>query len=346
MHLTVQQCKDPDHRGYLCDWSRSDSLLGLATTRFCGICFRVNELAKPSTASGAGEGCIRCIQIAGMMSSYAEVGIQLLGRHVDPLLNCVRLRSHFNHAHHGCFAGPAFRSGCTKCLTVDAAWPLFKDCLTSNMSGKPQVGLVASEHLLSDFQEHLKASFCAAAEFPSLPHTCQTLPEPPAAGPAGPDISLLTAKLQKQWHHNKNQHLGDTQIKPGSQRRVWWTCYQCPCRLSHEWLATVKDRQGMDTQCPFCTNRKLCHHNSLLTVAPSVASYWDSAKNGITADQVVAGSGTRKHWMCPTCNHSWQAWVQNKSKTNSGCPKCSKNLGGAHQTANLDSQQAPCDAGV
>ena len=153
---------------------------------------------------------------------------------------------------------------------------------------------------------------------------CQAPPKPPSSGPAGPDLSLLTPKLGGQWHHDRNQHLGEIQIKPGSHLRVWWTCDQCPCELPHEWLATVCDRQGMDNQCPFCINRKLCHHNSLLTMAPSVASYWDTAKNGVTADQMLAGSHIRGHWLCPACSHSWQATVSRRVANNSGCPKCSK----------------------
>ena len=139
-----------------------------------------------------------------------------------------------------------------------------------------------------------------------------------------PDISLLKPQLQKQWHHANNQHFGDIQIHPGSHLRLWWTCDQCPSGLPHEWLARISNRQGMDTQCPFCTNNKLCHHNSLLTVAPSVASYWDTAKNGLTADQVVAGSHRRGHWLCPSCGHSWPARVSHKVGNNSGCPKCSR----------------------
>ena len=110
----------------------------------------------------------------------------------------------------------------------------------------------------------------------------------------------------------------------GSNLRVWWTCDQCPFGLPHEWLAAVNSRQAQDTQCPFCANRNLCHHNSLLTLAPSVASYWDTAKNGVTADQAMAGSHTRRHWLCPTCNYSWQAPVETKVGKNTGCPKCSR----------------------
>ncbi len=124
---------------------------------------------------------------------------------------------------------------------------------------------------------------------------------------AGPDISLLRPELQRQWYHAKNQHLGDRQIKTSSNLRVWWTCDQCPSGLPHEWLATVNARQNMNSQCPYCTNNSLCQHNSLLTVASAVAVYWDTARNGLTPDQVLARSHTRMHWLCPNCHHSWQA---------------------------------------
>ena len=153
----------------------------------------------------------------------------------------------------------------------------------------------------------------------------------------GPDISLLKPQLQKQWHHAKNQHLGDKQVHPGSKLHAWLTCDQCPCGLPHVWQARVYSRQGLNSQCPFCTNMNLCLHNSLSTIAPSVASYWDTAKNGVTADQVVAGSNSRRHWLCPMCSNRWQAQVSTKVIKNSGCPKCSKKSE-VHQTPDLDSQ--------
>ena len=120
-----------------------------------------------------------------------------------------------------------------------------------------------------------------------------------------------------------------------------WTCDQCPSGLPHEWLANIYDRQGMDSQCPFCINRKLCQHNSLLTVAPAVASYWDTDKNGVTADQVLAGSNSRRHWLCPEYSHSWQARVQQKVVDNSGCPKCSKKSMGHTRQPTLTASDHP-----
>ncbi|DBA66738.1 TPA: hypothetical protein ACH3X2_001887 [Trebouxia sp. C0005] len=80
----------------------------------------------------------------------------------------------------------------------------------------------------------------------------------------------------------------------------------------------------MDTQCPYCTNNSLCQHNSLLTKAPTAAAYWDTVKNGLTPDLVMAGSAARRHWLCPKCGHSWQAHIHRRVEQQSGCPKCSK----------------------
>ena len=139
----------------------------------------------------------------------------------------------------------------------------------------------------------------------------------------GPDISRLKVQLQKQWHHTKNHHLGDIIIWPSSQTRVWWECNECPCGQPHEWTASVDPRQNMNRRCPFCTNRKLCKHNSLSTVAPSVATYWDEAKNNMAAEQIVALSSCRMHWLCPKCGHSWQSPVRSKVTRGTSCPRCS-----------------------
>ncbi len=172
----------------------------------------------------------------------------------------------------------------------------------------------------------------------SRPYCCKQARRPTSAGP---DISLLRPELQRQWHHAKNQHLGDRQITTGSGLRVWWSCDQCPCGLPHEWLATVNLRQNMDYHCPYCTNNSLCQHNLLSTVAPAVAAYWDTAKNGVTPDQVMARSHTRRHWLCPKCRHSWQAMVCVKVDGQSGCPMCSSKTRSQTRQPSLSQSQHP-----
>ncbi|KAL3144709.1 hypothetical protein ABBQ38_001834 [Trebouxia sp. C0009 RCD-2024] len=50
------------------------------------------------------------------------------------------------------------------------------------------------------------------------------------------------------------------------------------------------------------SNRRLCLHNSLATIAPDVAHYWDLTKNDKSAEQVLASSYVRAEWKCPACN--------------------------------------------
>ncbi len=158
---------------------------------------------------------------------------------------------------------------------------------------------------------------------------------------AGPDISQLRPDLQRQWQHDRNHHLGDRKVSASNCLRVWWSCNHCPCGLPHEWLATVADRQDMDSRCPFCTNNRLCQHNSLSTKAPAVAKYWDTDKNELTPDQVMAHSSTRRHWLCPSCGHSWQAMIHGKVRDRSRCPKCSSKNKVLNRQPTLTQSQHP-----
>ena len=139
-----------------------------------------------------------------------------------------------------------------------------------------------------------------------------------------PNTSLLADELQKQWHEKLNMHLGDALIRPGSDRKVWWSCDQCPDGLPHIWEAAVNARtQG--TGCPFCSGNAICQHNTLARKAPEVALFWDAKRNHpMSPDQVTVFSHMRAHWKCSTCLHEWQAGVSTKVKGKTGCPKCAK----------------------
>ena len=191
-----------------------------------------------------------------------------------------------------------------------------------------------------------EASFCLTAGFSRMCCAAgapQALPEPSAAGPAGPDIRLLKPQLQTQWHHAKNQHLSNIQISSGSALRVWWTCDQCPHGLPHEWLAKINHRQGMDNQCPFCTNRKLYQQK---TLPPQLASdssticgvllghsqEWSDSRRGVGRQShtralavpdmpsQLASTGTNE-----SCQTQWLSQVFHEVKE-------------TNQTAELDSQ--------
>jgi len=144
----------------------------------------------------------------------------------------------------------------------------------------------------------------------------------------GPDISLLDEEVQKQWHEQLNRHPGHILIKPYSNRKVWWSCDQCPDGLPHIWEATVNNRM-YGTGCPFCSGTTICQHNTLARKAPAVALFWDAKKNHpMSPDQVTVFSHMRAHWKCSACLHEWQASVMDKARVKTGCPKCAKANGG------------------
>ena len=141
---------------------------------------------------------------------------------------------------------------------------------------------------------------------------------------SGPDISLLASELQKQWHEKLNRQLGHIRIKPYSNRKVWWSCDQCPEGLPHIWEASVSSR-AYGTGCPFCSGNAVCQHNTLARKAPEVALFWDANKNHPKSpDHVTFKSGMRAHWKCSACLHEWQASVLNKVCGKTGCPMCAK----------------------
>ena len=141
--------------------------------------------------------------------------------------------------------------------------------------------------------------------------------------PGSSDISLLSPELQQQWDVESNLHLGATKITPQRGAKAVWTCNKCPDGQPHIWTANVYNRTR-GSQCPYCSNRHVCLHNSLAALAPDAAQYWNHSKNEKAPDQVLAGSNYRAEWKCPTCKWEWQAPLIRCTRKMSGCPKCSQ----------------------
>ena len=140
--------------------------------------------------------------------------------------------------------------------------------------------------------------------------------------PALPDVSMLSPELQQQWHAERNMHLGAKKVKPQSSIKAVWSCDHCPAGQPHIWTTSVQSRTK-GSKCPYCSKGLVCLHNSLATVAPEVAQYWNHGKNGTSPQQVVADSTSRADWKCPSCKWEWQAPIRARVRNNAGCPKCS-----------------------
>ncbi|DBA82290.1 TPA: hypothetical protein ACH3X2_000556 [Trebouxia sp. C0005] len=140
--------------------------------------------------------------------------------------------------------------------------------------------------------------------------------------PGLPDISELSPQLQQEWHPDNNALLGGIKVKPGSGRRVTWSCPNCPAGYPHIWQTSVSNRTR-GSKCPYCQGRSVCQHSSLATKAPRQTRYWNHDKNPKTPEQTLAGSCLKAEWKCPTCSYEWQAQTGQRVKYDSGCPRCS-----------------------
>ncbi|KAL3158564.1 hypothetical protein ABBQ38_010783 [Trebouxia sp. C0009 RCD-2024] len=142
--------------------------------------------------------------------------------------------------------------------------------------------------------------------------------------PEGPDISKLDPALQQQWDHAANAQLGNIDIKPYSSKEVWWTCDQCPDGYRHSWSAQVQSR-SRGNECPQCSGRQVCRHNSLATKAPWIAAQWDYEGNDGTPDDVVAHSWQMSRWHCKVCGRRWKATPAARVSKQADCKQCVNN---------------------
>ena len=158
---------------------------------------------------------------------------------------------------------------------------------------------------------------------------CQTTAAQPQKQPGKhlnvdlPDISQLSPQLQQEWHPDNNALLGGIKVTSGSDRKVLWSCPNCPAGCPHIWMTNVRDR-SRGTKCPYCQGNLVCQHNSLATKAARQTRYWNHDKNPKTPEQTIAGSGLRAEWKCPACSHEWQAQVASRVLYDAGCPQCSR----------------------
>lgn len=101
-------------------------------------------------------------------------------------------------------------------------------------------------------------------------------------------LKRLYPKIEKHWHPTKNGKLRPTDVRPGSEKKVWWQCTK-----KHEWQATVYQRtRRCDTGCPYCSGKRVTAATSLKGLFPKVARQWHPKKNSsLKPSEVFPKSG-------------------------------------------------------
>jgi hypothetical protein len=112
-------------------------------------------------------------------------------------------------------------------------------------------------------------------------------------------------------------------IGAGSPLRAWW---KCPTgKIDHEHSAVIRQKVKTLAEtnygCPYCSNYKVNGTNNMAFTNPKLAKEFDSTKNGILPEEIVAGSGTMMWWKCKK-GHSWQSTPATRTYAKTQCPQC------------------------
>jgi len=129
-------------------------------------------------------------------------------------------------------------------------------------------------------------------------------------------LAIRNPELANSWNYNRNGLLTPEKITFSSHKTVWWICGK-----SHEWQATIHNRNRGDG-CPYCGNKKvLPGYNDLETVNPKLAKEWHTIKNGSLIPSNVAPNSNRRAWWQCIHGHEWKAFISDRNR-GSGCLYC------------------------
>ena len=107
------------------------------------------------------------------------------------------------------------------------------------------------------------------------------------------------------FERNCKAGLDPDKITAGSAKVVHWICAKCPKGQSHLFSTAPKLRIGKGSGCPYCSSRKACVCNSLQSLYPTLAAEYNTARNGISPDQVLSRSAQIAFWK-DTNGHTWE----------------------------------------
>lgn len=143
------------------------------------------------------------------------------------------------------------------------------------------------------------------------------------------DLLTLRPDLGDQWH--PDNALTARQVTPGAGVKARWRHWHEAALPDgslwagwHEWVDTPNHRTSMNRGCAVCRGYQiLVGHNDLATTRPQLVEEWDVVKNeGLTPNNVTAGSNKIAHWVCSQGGHSWSAPIDKRGIQKTGCPVC------------------------
>jgi len=137
-------------------------------------------------------------------------------------------------------------------------------------------------------------------------------------------------EILAQWHPIKNEGVDPENLAASSGEKYWWKCEK-----GHKWPAKISHRTR-GSNCPYCSNQKVCHDNCLATLYPEIAAQWHPIKNGsLTPKDVLSKTHKKVWWQCEK-RHEWIASITNRTNLGRGCPYCNESKGEKKIREHLD----------
>lgn len=132
------------------------------------------------------------------------------------------------------------------------------------------------------------------------------------------NLAVVYPKLAAEWNYEKNYPLTPKDVRPKSNKSVWWIC-----PAGHEWEWKINNRVS-GSNCPKCRTRYVREGNSLDKTHPEVAARWHYGKNKMLHPKnVSAGSGMKVWWQCTEYpHHEWSRRIAHEVESKKGCPYC------------------------
>lgn len=136
------------------------------------------------------------------------------------------------------------------------------------------------------------------------------------------DVATLCPWLVKQWSPSNDK--SPSEVRANDSTYVAdWICDECGC----EWRVKVSSRCYFNSGCPACSvfNATANKNNSLEAKRPDIARFFDpELNNGVTADEIRAGSSRIFNWRCPNYpDHVFTMSVYARCKMKGDCVYCS-----------------------
>ena len=65
------------------------------------------------------------------------------------------------------------------------------------------------------------------------------------------NLLIVNPALAAEWHPTKNGTLTPKDVRPKSNKKVWWLCKE----KGHEWEAWISNRHNREDSCPYCSRQ-------------------------------------------------------------------------------------------